>query len=109
MKVFCHHLYEYKKGVRRMILHTMPAIRREWAVKKLQANGIAYYIDEVSAEKFNVFFGDEDCVKVVASFMNKPLHESSNEEDFIIGVLLGYDPVQQCRRYLKRRAIKEAA
>jgi hypothetical protein len=32
MKVFCHHIYEYKKGLRNLILHTMASIDVQLAI-----------------------------------------------------------------------------
>ena len=39
---------------------------------------------------------------VVRSFVDKPLSRLSPQEDFMLGMLLGYDPAQQCRRLLCR-------
>lgn len=109
MRVFCHHLYEYKKGVRRMILHTMHRRHFLKVVQKLNANSITYKIVHLSEAKFNVFFGDENCIEVASSFVDKPLNELSDKEDFILGVLLGYDIKEQCKRYIERSEQKEVA
>ncbi|ERP31221.1 DUF2023 family protein [Chitinivibrio alkaliphilus] len=109
MRVLCHHLYEYKKGVRRMILHTMPLYMKERVIKKMEDNSIYYSISDVTDSKFNIFFGDRDCVEVVKSFGTKPLNEYTDTEDFIVGVLLGYDVVQQSQRYLRRKRIWKIA
>jgi hypothetical protein len=37
MDVFLHHIYEYKKGLRRMVLHTAPAKQREMISRKLDS------------------------------------------------------------------------
>ncbi|MBE6312549.1 MAG: DUF2023 family protein [Bacteroidales bacterium] len=101
MRVLAHHIYEYEKGLRKLILHTLPAENREEAERKLQSTGAHYLIREVSVHKINIFFGDKDCVKVIESFGDKPLNLFTPEEDFILGTLLGYDRVQQCNRYLR--------
>lgn len=40
------------------------------------------------------------CVDVVKTFSPK-LNELTAEQDFILGIMLGYDRVKQCERYLK--------
>jgi len=104
MKVFYHHIYEFKKGLRNLILHTMPTSDLDLAVKKLEANSIAYFIQQVTSQKVNIFFGAEACVEVARCFCHKKLNELSPEEDFILGSLLGYNQVVQCDRYLKNKA-----
>lgn len=103
MEVLAHHIYEYKKGLRSLVLHTMRAECRESAERKLSANRIHYIIQEVGGRNINVFFGDEQCIRVIRTFVSKPLSRLSPEEDFILGTLLGYDKRQQCERYLKRK------
>ncbi len=42
--------------------------------------------------------------------INKPcLGEVSDEEDFILGAMLGYDIVLQCKRYMDRRDSRRLA
>ena len=103
MKVFNHHIYEYKKGLRSLVLHTLPSEEKEGAEERLRQNGIPYHMRRVNEKKINVFFGEEECVKIVESFGDKPLNELSCEEDFILGTMLGYSRLLQCRRYLERR------
>ena len=50
----------------------------------------------------NLYFGNRQCLKAVATFIHKPLNELSPEEDFMLGAMLGYDIVGQCERYCKR-------
>ena len=101
--VFCHHVYEYEKGVRSLILHTgsreeLPLIR-----SKLLKRKIAHVIYPVGDTKINVFFGDPSCVEVIRHINKANLQDYSEEEDFILGILLGYDKIQQCERYLQKR------
>lgn len=100
LRVFNHHIYEYKKGLRNLILTTEKAKYREKIEGKLQRNGIAYQINELNDEVINVFFGAEQCIKVVKTF-NPKLNLLTPEQDFILGIMLGYDRVNQCERYLK--------
>lgn len=102
MKVFLHHIYEYKKGVRNLILHTISQKFEIKVCQILERNGISYTIQEVNSEKINVLFGDEICVNVFKKFNKTSLSELTDEEDFILGIMLGYDRRKQCERYLSR-------
>lgn len=103
MTVLMHHIYEYKKGLRNLVLHTMHATDRVQAELRLQHQHIDYLICPVSDKKINVFFGAKECVEVVRRFGDKRLNDFTPEEDFILGIMLGYDRVRQCNRYLQRR------
>lgn len=107
MRVFHHHIYEYKKGLRFLILHTMEAKYREHAERKLKKYGIAHIIKTVSEKKINVFFGAEECIEVLKVFGDKRMSQYSDEEDFILGIMLGYCRKQQCRRFLKRKGDRD--
>ena len=106
MKVFCHHLYEYEKGLRNLILHTTEAENRKFIEKRLQDNNIPYVIYNVTPEKINVFFGNEKCINVIKEIAKSDLRDYTDEEDFMLGIMLGYDRVQQCERYIKRKFAK---
>jgi hypothetical protein len=101
MNVFYHHIYEYKKGLRNLVLHTLDASFREQVEKKLQQQGISYIIRYVTPQKINIFFGAEECVNVIKQFGDKQLNNFTPEEDFILGIMLGYDRLQQCKRYIQ--------
>lgn len=104
MQVLCHHIYEYKKGLRYLVLHTLNASFREIAEAKLLQQNIDYFIQTVSESKMNIFFGNKDCVDVVREMIgDRKLYELTSEEDFILGSMLGYDRVQQCQRYLRKK------
>ena len=90
MKVFCHHLYEFKKGLRKMILHTTGSENRQFIEKKLQRTSVDYIIYEVSSSKINVFFGKPECVEVIRRINKTRLNDYTHEEDFILGAMLGY-------------------
>jgi hypothetical protein len=107
MEVFQHHLYEYRKGLRRMVLHTAPCACRHEIEEKLRSCGIHYHIAPVTSSKINVFFGDADCVDVIRSFGVDCLSHLTHEQDFILGALLGYDLILQSKRYLERRDASE--
>ncbi len=107
MKILSHHIYEYKKGLRSLVLHTMPTSYKADVKKKLEANRIAYVIQNVSAEKINIYFGAPDCIEVIRTFGDKPLNQLSPEQDFILGTMLGYSRLQQCERYLRMKNLAE--
>lgn len=100
MEVFRHHIYEYSKGLRNLILHTTSSDHESEIIRCLEHRNIAYLIYRVNSCKINVFFGNIVCVDVIRK-INKPcLCDYTYEEDFILGIMLGYDRMQQCERYL---------
>lgn len=101
MKVLVHHIYEYKKGLRHLVLHTLDSNLRIEAERKLKLQSIDFIVREVTPSKINLFFGDKECVDVLREIGNKKLNEFTSEEDFILGTMLGYDRILQCQRYLK--------
>jgi len=100
LRVFHHHIYEFKKGIRNLILTTEKAKYKVPIEKRLASEGIDYVIHDVQKDKINVYFGEKSCVDVVRTF-NPKLNELSAEQDFMLGIMLGYDRVKQCERYLK--------
>ena len=104
MKVLNHHIYEYKKGLRNLVLHTMPSIHRKEVENRLQSNQISYIIQDVTKEKINIFFGADECIAVIEQFGDIKLYDYTPEQDFILGIMLGYSRLQQCNRYLIRSA-----
>jgi len=101
LRVFSHHIYEYKKGLRNLILTTEKRVNQDVIEHRLQKEGISYLIQNVDDKKINVFFGNENSVAVIKSFNQQKLNKYTPEQDFILGTLLGYDKIQQCKRYLK--------
>jgi len=102
-RIFGHHLYEYEKGLRNLVLFTTKASSRDAIKESLRKKKVAFYIQEVNGAKVNVFFGDGICIDVVRQMGLKSLSDLSDEEDFILGVMLGYNRLQQCERYLRRK------
>lgn len=103
MKVLMNHIYEYKKGVRQMILFTCNARYEDFAVNRLKSQGIEYIIQRVGNSNINVFFGKKQCLDAIRIIVDKPLVRLSPEHDFIIGALLGYDICCQCERFCERK------
>jgi hypothetical protein len=103
MELFIHHIQEYKKGLRTLVLHTTKASDRDAIEKRLKREMIDYYIQKVNGTKINVFFGNSICIDVIKQMNFESLSNLTDEEDFILGTMLGYDRVMQCERYLKRK------
>jgi hypothetical protein len=49
-----------------------------------------------------VYFGQVRFVEIAKRIAVRPLNQLSPEEDFMLGILLGYERGQQCQRYLAR-------
>ncbi|MBP3836286.1 MAG: DUF2023 family protein, partial [Pyramidobacter sp.] len=53
------------------------------------------------------------CIAVLEIFGSKSLSDYSKEEDFILGIMLGYGRLEECRRYItlseKERSRMECA
>ncbi len=101
MEVFCHHLYEYKKGIRNLVLHTIGFADSQKAIKRLEQNGIHYVAYRITPQKVNLFFGARECVDIVKAIGKKNLKHYTPEEDFMLGIMLGYERRKQCERYLR--------
>ena len=104
MKVFLNHIYEFKKGVRQMVLYTTNKKYQEVAVKRLQSQRINFVIQQVDSERINLFFGREECIDAIRMMVTRPLNQLTPEEDFILGAMLGYDICGQCKRYCDRKS-----
>lgn len=109
LKVLMNHIYEYKKGVRSMVLYTFNKKYADFAVDRLKKQNIDYHIQPVGEKSLNLFFGKQECMQAVRQIVNRPLNELTPEEDFILGAMLGYDICGQCQRYcdLKHRKTDE--
>ena len=103
MKVLMNHIYEYKKGVRRMILFTCNRRFEQQACHRLCRQSIDYVVQPAGKENVNVYFGRRECLDAIRLFVTRPLNELTPEEDFILGAMLGYDICAQCERYCERK------
>ena len=103
VRIFLNHIYEFKKGVRNMVLYTMNREYEEFAVRRLENQNISYMIQKVG------FFGKPECMEAIHHIIIRPLNKLTPEEGFILGAMLGYDICQQCKRYCgKKGGIKIA-
>lgn len=108
LRVFHHLIYEYKKGVRDLVLYTLSADAEKKAIWKLDKNAISYKLQRLKNGNLNIFFGKEECLVVVNRICgDKPLNLLTPEEDFILGILLGYSISEQCTRYCKKHKEKD--
>ncbi len=105
MEIFFHHIYEFQKGLRRLVLCTLNLEQSISAQKKLRELNINFMSWDLKNERVNVFFGAKECIEVLNSFSKKNLSELSTEEDFILRIMLGYDRLLQCERYLNRKKL----
>lgn len=105
MQVFFHLVYEYQKGLRDLCLWTCRSELFEKIKQSLNSQKIEYLIFPVDADKINIFFGMPSCLEIIKQFSNKELNKITDEEDFILGMMLGYAKPQQYKRFLARKQI----
>ncbi len=103
IKVLYNHIYEYKKGVRNLILFTMNNQYSEQAFKRLERQNIGYLVQKAGKNNINLYFGHPECLEIIKMFVDRPLNRLTPEEDFILGALLGYDICRQCKRFCSRK------
>lgn len=104
IKMVMHQIYEFKKGIRSLVLCTLCRSCAKVVKERLDNQGIAYLTQEVGERKINLFFGERACLNAVGSFIHKPLNLLSPEEDFMLGAMLGYDITKQSQRFCERKA-----
>lgn len=72
IKVLFNHIYELKKGVRRMALYTMNKKNLAYAVTRVQSQGLSYAIQEIDGYRINLFIGCEECIAAIRMFIDRP-------------------------------------
>ncbi|MDP8305622.1 MAG: DUF2023 family protein [Candidatus Chlorobium antarcticum] len=106
MKVLIHHIYEFRKGLRSLVMHTLPSGLTDAATEKLRHFGIECHLQPCLPDKVNIYFGAPECVAVVREITEgKKLGEMTPEEDYVLGSMLGYGVRNQCERYLKKKCV----
>ncbi len=105
IRVLSEQIYLYKKGVRQLVLYTLPRCYEELAKSKLRNQGIDYLVQRVGDRVINLYFGHRARLDTIRHLVDRPLSELSPEEDFMLGALLGYDLTMQCERYAKRKGL----
>ena len=103
IKVLYNHIYEYKKGVRNLILYTLNEQYLPLACERLDKQRIPYLIQRAGKSNINIYFGQPECIETIRSFVSRPLNRLTPEEDFILGALLGYNICEQCKRFCTKK------
>lgn len=102
LKIFHHHLYELAKGLRPLAMMTMTRAEAEPVVEQLIAGGTPHHVQVLCRSKVNVVFGRPAAVATARVLLARRLCDLTAEQDFVLGILLGYDREQQCLRFLSR-------
>ena len=85
IRIFLNHVYEFKKGVRNMVLYTMNKEHEAFAIRRLERQNISYLIQEVNANKINLFFGKAECMDAIRHIIIRPLNHSHSGRRFHFG------------------------
>lgn len=105
MQVFYHLIYEYQKGLRDLCLFTCSKELLGKIEKSMESHKINYFVCQIPNDKINVFFGMPACLEIIKQFSCKDLNKLTTEEDFILGMMLGYAKPQQYERFLTRKSL----
>ena len=65
LKVLMNHIYEYKKGVRQMILFTMNKRYEQFAIQRLERQNIPYVLQPAGKNTLNLYFGKKECLDAI--------------------------------------------
>ena len=103
--VFFHMMYELNKGLRSLALLTTTTENFEIIKERLDRCSYEYILEKLKSGYVNIFFGTKECIEVLKKFKKNSLRDFSPEEDFILGVLLGYNVQKQCKRYINRKKV----
>ncbi len=95
------YIYEVKKGTKPIALITVFSVLSDKFISKIKKNKLAFCVQNIG-DKCNIFFGKKECIDTIATFLNKDLSKLTPQEDFILGILLGYNRIEQCKRYLNK-------
>ena len=68
IKVFLNHIYEYKKGVRNMVLCTLNKCYEPIAVERLENQKICFIKQEASDRCVNLYFGKSECIETILGY-----------------------------------------
>lgn len=102
MELFKNLIYEYKKGIRDLSLHTCEKQDLSTYLAILKQLNTQYLITEPAKNKVNIYFGNPLCLKILKNFSSIKLNELTPQEDFILGIMLGYSRNEQYKRILSR-------
>ncbi len=102
MELFKNLIYEYKKGMRDLALYTCAEGDKQDYKNLLELTKTPYCIYELENCKVNIFLGNPKCLEILSKFSNTNLSKITPEEDFILGIMLGYSREEQYSRILGR-------
>ena len=103
IEVFHHLLYDISRGLRDLALYTITPDDQNMIEAELLREGVSYLFRPIDDGRVNVYFGHKACIDVVKTFGGCAHCEHTPEQDFILGIMLGYDRTRQCERFLARR------
>lgn len=99
-----HHIYEIRKGIRRLSLLTLRKDQYQRSLAKLESCGVSHLAKPCGTDTLNIFLGHPSCLRLVDQIVVGDLSRLSPEQDFMLGALLGYDLPDQCERYFRQKA-----
>lgn len=102
MELFSNLVYEYKKGMRDLALYTCKKEDREKFTQYLEKTDTDFLILKVGDGKINIFFGCPECLDILNNFSDTELDKLTPQEDFILGIMLGYSRREQYSRILSK-------
>lgn len=89
MKMLLHHIYEFRKGVRDLVLCTLCPTCAGLLIERLRSQGIDYLLQPVTEQKVNLYFGKRSCLDAVQTFVDKPLNKTDSRGGFHAGHHVG--------------------
>jgi len=98
-----HLVYEIDRGVRSLALYTASPDELPLLEYRLKRAGYDFIMAEAGGRLVNVFFGRCECLEVLEYFSTLDLTELTDEEDFMLGLMLGYGLRRQCSRFARRK------
>ena len=98
--IFVHHIYELKRGLRGLVLYKADKFLKRKIENRLKREKMAFIVYSLGESHINVFFGNVLCVEVVKRINKEHLNDYTAEEDFMLGIMLGYGLIPQIERFL---------
>ncbi len=102
MELFKNLIYEYKKGMRDLALYTCEVEQIEKYKAILNLTKTPFTIQKLPQNKCNIFLGNQKCLEILNTFSSKNLDKITPQEDFILGIMLGYSRNEQYTRLLSK-------
>ncbi|MCG8453506.1 MAG: DUF2023 family protein [Spirochaetales bacterium] len=103
MTILEHHIYELKKGLRDIALCTLCKRDIADALERLSRSQMSYFVQNLGPRKANIYFGNPECLQILQGFQKSSPSHMSPEEDFMLGIMLGYSRDGQYKRYQSKK------